>query len=38
MDTYKEKKSTEGDKEALEYLKTKKDIVRKNKKAQKVEA
>ena len=38
MDTYKEKKSTEGDKEALEYLKTKQDIVRKYKKAQKVEA
>ena len=38
MDTYKEKKSTEGDKEALEYLKTKQDIVKKYKKAQKVEA
>ena len=38
MDTYKEKKSTEGDKEALEYLKTKQDIVQKYKKAQKVEA
>ena len=38
MDTYKDKKSTEGDKEALEYLKTKQDIVKKYKKAQKVEA
>ena len=38
MDTYKEKKSTEGDKKALEYLKTKQDIVKKYKKAQKVEA
>ena len=38
MDTYKEKKSTEGDKEAIEYLKSKQDIVKKYKKAQKVEA
>ena len=38
MDTYKEKKSTEGDKEALEYLKSKQDIVLKYKEAQKVEA
>ena len=33
MDTYKKKKSEDGDKEALEYLKTKQDIVKKYKKA-----
>ena len=36
MDTYKEKKSKEGDKEALAYLKTKQDIVKKYKKAKAV--
>tara|TARA_R110001632_G_scaffold194688_1_gene316138 strand:+ start:427 stop:1158 length:732 start_codon:yes stop_codon:yes gene_type:complete len=33
MDTYKKKKSEDGDKEALKYLKTKQDIVKKYKKA-----
>ena len=36
MDTYKKKKAEEGDKAAIEYLKTKQDIVKKYKKAKEV--
>ena len=38
MDTYKEKKSTEGDGAAIKYLRSKQDIILKYKEAQRVEA
>ena len=38
MDTFRKKKEEEGNDAAIKYLKTKQDIVKKYKKAQKVEA